>query len=64
MFYLNQLGMISPLGSTLGETKRRLLELAQSGVAPTDANSLGRWLPLGQIDPGLSLPPLDEYPLR
>ena len=64
MLYLNQLGMISPLGSTLGETKRRLLELAQSGVAPTDAYSPGRWLPLGQIDPGLSLPPLDEYPLR
>jgi len=64
MLYLNQLGMISPLGSSLGETKRRLLVLAQSGVAPTDAYSPGRWLPLGQIDPGLSLPPLDEYPLR
>ena len=64
MLYLNQLGMISPLGSTLGETKRRLLVLAQSGVAATDAYSPGRWLPLGQIDPGFSLPPLDEYPLR
>ena len=64
MLYLNQLGMISPLGSTLGETKRRLLVLAHSGVATTDAYSPGRWLPLGQIDPGLSLPPLDEYPLR
>ena len=64
MLYLNQLGMISPLGSTLGETKRRLLVLAQSGVATTDAYSPGRWLPLGRIDRGLSLPPLDEYPLR
>ena len=64
MLYLNQLGMISPLGSALGETKRRLLALGQSGVAPTDAYSPGRWLPLGRVDPGLSLPPLDDYPLH
>jgi 3-oxoacyl-[acyl-carrier-protein] synthase-1 len=64
MLYLNQLGMITPLGSSLGETKRRLLMLAQSGVAPTDAYSPVRWLPLGRIDAGLSLPLLDEYPLR
>jgi 3-oxoacyl-[acyl-carrier-protein] synthase-1 len=64
MLYLNQLGIISPLGSALGETKRRLLALAQSGVAPTDAYSPGRWLPLGRVDPGLSLPSLDDYPLH
>jgi len=64
MLYLNQLGMISPLGTTLGEIKRRLLALGESGVATTDAYSPGRWLPLGRIDPGLLLPPLDEYPLR
>ena len=64
MLYLNQLGMISPLGNTLGETKRRLLVLGQSGVATTDTYSPGRWLPLGRIDPRSSLPPLDEYPLR
>ena len=60
MLYLNQLGMVSPLGSSLGETKRRLFVLGQGGVVTTDAYSPGRWLPLGRIDPGLSLPPLDE----
>ena len=34
--YLNQLGIISPLGNTVGETKRRMLERVESGVAPTD----------------------------
>lgn len=64
MVYLNRLGMISPLGDTLGETKRRLLTLGQSGVVPTDAYSPGRCMPLGRVDPGLPLPALDEYPLR
>lgn len=61
--YLNQLGMISPLGSTLDETKRSLLELALSGVALSDAYSPGRQLPLGRIDPSVSLPCLDHWPL-
>jgi 3-oxoacyl-[acyl-carrier-protein] synthase-1 len=64
MLYLNHLGMVSPLGNTLGETKLRLLALAQSGVVSTDAYSPGRWLPLGRVDPGLSLPPLNDCPLR
>jgi 3-oxoacyl-[acyl-carrier-protein] synthase-1 len=63
MLYLNALGLISALGSTLDETKRRLLGLAQTGVAPTDVYSPGRVLPLGRIDPALSLPRLDDYPL-
>jgi 3-oxoacyl-[acyl-carrier-protein] synthase-1 len=63
MIYLNQLGMISPLGNTLDETKRSLLELAQSGVAFSDAYSPGRPLPLGRVDPCLVLPPMDRWPL-
>ena len=42
MIYLNQLGMISPLGNSLDATKRALLELAQSGVALSDGYSPGR----------------------
>jgi 3-oxoacyl-[acyl-carrier-protein] synthase-1 len=56
--------MISPLGNTLSAAKHRLLELAQSGVAPTELYSPARLLPLGRIDPALSLPLLDEYPVR
>jgi len=50
MIYLNQLGMISPLGNSLGATKRALLDLGQSGVALSDAFSPGRRLPVGRID--------------
>jgi 3-oxoacyl-[acyl-carrier-protein] synthase-1 len=63
IIYLNQLGMISPLGNSLGATKRALLELGQSGVALSDAFSPGRRLPVGRIDTNLSLPPMDRWPL-
>jgi 3-oxoacyl-[acyl-carrier-protein] synthase-1 len=63
MIYLNQLGMISPLGNSLDETKRSLLELARSGVALSDAFSPGRWLPVGRIDANLALPRMDTWPL-
>ena len=63
MLYLKELGIVSPLGNTLEETKHRLLGLAQSGVAPTELYSPGRSLPLGRIDPALYLPALDDYPL-
>ncbi len=63
MIYLNQLGMISPLGNSLDATKRALLELARSGVALSDGYSPGRPLPLGRIDGNLPLPPMDEWPL-
>ena len=63
MIYLNQLGMISPLGNSLDETKRSLLELARSGVALSDAYSPGRPLPIGRIEPNLSLPRMDQWPL-
>jgi 3-oxoacyl-[acyl-carrier-protein] synthase-1 len=61
MIYLNHLGMISPLGNSLGATKRALLELGQSGVALSDAFSPGRRLPVGRIDANLSLPPMDRW---
>jgi 3-oxoacyl-[acyl-carrier-protein] synthase-1 len=63
IIYLNQLGMISPLGNSLGATKRALLELGQSGVALSDAFSPGRRLPVGRIDTNFSLPPMDRWPL-
>ena len=61
--YLNQLGIISALGNGVDETRRRLLELALSGVAVTDAYSPGRALPLGRVDPSLVLPAMDNWPL-
>jgi 3-oxoacyl-[acyl-carrier-protein] synthase I len=63
MIYLNHLGMISPLGSTLDETKRRLLELALSSVAPTEVFSPGRRLPLGLVNDAWLLPASEEMPL-
>jgi 3-oxoacyl-[acyl-carrier-protein] synthase-1 len=62
MFYLNDLGMVCPLGCTRDEITRRMLELAQSGVAITDVYSPGRMLPLGRVD--AALPPADRLPLR
>jgi len=64
MFYLNQLGMICPLGNRRDEIKRRMLDLAQTGVVMTDTHSPGRALPLGQVDTALPLPPVNELPLR
>jgi 3-oxoacyl-[acyl-carrier-protein] synthase-1 len=64
MLYLNQLGIICPVGHRLDEIKRRMMELAQSGVSLTDVYSPGRLLPLGQLDAALALPPVEELPLR
>lgn len=63
MIYLNQLGIISPLGGTLDETRQRMLESAQSGVLPTDRYSPGRILPLGCIDPAILFPTLEHWRL-
>jgi 3-oxoacyl-[acyl-carrier-protein] synthase-1 len=63
MIYLNDLGMLSPLGNSLDETKRRLLELAQSGVEPTDVYSPGRKLPLGRVNDAWLWPVAEELPL-
>jgi 3-oxoacyl-[acyl-carrier-protein] synthase-1 len=63
VIYLNQLGIISPLGGTLDETRQRMLESAQSGVLPTDRYSPGRILPLGCIDPAILFPTLEHWRL-
>jgi 3-oxoacyl-[acyl-carrier-protein] synthase-1 len=62
MVYLNELGIICPLGNTREEVARRMLELGQSGVAMTDMYSPGRLLTLGRVD--TELPPVGELPLR
>jgi 3-oxoacyl-[acyl-carrier-protein] synthase-1 len=62
MVYLNQLGMVCPLGNKREEIRRRLLQLEQSGVIMTDTYSPGHPLPLGQVD--IALPSLDEVALR
>ncbi len=63
MIYLNQLGIICPLGKEHDEIARRLLDTIESGVAVAE-NYLGdRSLALGRIDAGLPLPSLDEFPL-
>jgi 3-oxoacyl-[acyl-carrier-protein] synthase I len=56
--------MISPLGNALDETKRRLLDLPQSGVTLSENYLPGRSVPLGQVDPTVPLPAVEEFPLR
>lgn len=46
--YLNECGIICSLGASHGDIRRRLFG-AESGVAPTDAWSAGRMLPLGRV---------------
>ncbi|HXV84611.1 MAG TPA: beta-ketoacyl-ACP synthase [Candidatus Binatia bacterium] len=62
MIYLNQLGMVCPLGSKSGEIRDRMLNRAQSGVVVADTYSPGSSLPLGQVD--IALPSLDGMALR
>src|SRR5262245_36704601 len=64
MLYLNQLGMVCPLGNNHDEIRHRMLDLEQSGVVMTDLYSSGRSLPLGQIDTELVLPSVEELPVR
>jgi 3-oxoacyl-[acyl-carrier-protein] synthase-1 len=64
MFYLNQLGMVCPLGHTCDVIKRRLLDLGRSGVAMTEKYSPGHSLPVGQISEGLALPSVEQLPVR
>jgi 3-oxoacyl-[acyl-carrier-protein] synthase I len=63
MIYLNDLGMLTPLGNSLVETKRRLLDAPLSGVAPTDFYSPGRSLPLGRVNDAWLWPADEELPL-
>ena len=64
MIYLNQLGVICPLGDALDDIKRKLLELGQSGLSTSDDYSPGRSLPLGRVNGAAPLPSDDEFPLR
>ena len=56
MIYLNQLGIVCPLGNSGEQVKQRLLDTGQSGVSLSEKYSPGRLLPLGRIDAELPLP--------
>ncbi|HUD00615.1 MAG TPA: beta-ketoacyl-ACP synthase [Candidatus Polarisedimenticolaceae bacterium] len=60
MIYLNQLGIVCPLGSSREEVKQRLLDQGESGVCLTEEYSPGRLLPLGRIDAEVPLPQLSR----
>ena len=62
MVYLNQLGMTSPLGSQRDQIRRRVLDLAQTGLVTTDVYSPGHPLPVGQVE--MALPSLEAMALR
>jgi 3-oxoacyl-[acyl-carrier-protein] synthase I len=62
MIYLNELGIVCALGATREEVARRMLDLAQSGVAVTEAYSPGRALAVGRVE--TTLPPSELLPLR
>jgi 3-oxoacyl-[acyl-carrier-protein] synthase-1 len=63
MIYLNQLGIVCPLGSSCEEVKHRLLDRGQSGVSLTEKYSPGHLLPLGCIDAELRLPSVNHLDL-
>ena len=56
MIYLNQLGIVCPLGNSGEQVKQRLLNTGQSGVSLSEEYSPGRLLPVGRIDAELPLP--------
>jgi 3-oxoacyl-[acyl-carrier-protein] synthase-1 len=56
--------MICALGNALDQIGRRVLDAAESGVAPVENYLPGRSLALGQVEAGTPLPSLDEFPLR
>src|SRR5215467_6745936 len=60
MIYLNQLGLVCPLGSTHDTITHRLLDSAQSGLVMTDAYSPDRVLATGKVE--MALPPAEELP--
>jgi 3-oxoacyl-[acyl-carrier-protein] synthase-1 len=62
MYYLNDCGIVCALGADHGAIRARLLERAESAVAPTDAWSPGRMLPLGRVS--TVLPGVDHLPPR
>ncbi|PRC95146.1 beta-ketoacyl-ACP synthase [Solimicrobium silvestre] len=64
MLYLNECGIVCALGNTHSAIKQQLLDLAQSGVKPTEAWSAGRCLALGRVDAQVDaeLPSMDAWP--
>lgn len=60
--YLNECALVCALGDDLAAVRRRLLVDAESGLAPSDACSPGRTLPLGRVK--TALPDLEHLPLR
>lgn len=64
IIYLNQLGLVCSLGSTLSEIKHNLFT-GKSGIQLTDRYSPGRVLPLGCLTQAdAALPKQDQLPLR
>jgi 3-oxoacyl-[acyl-carrier-protein] synthase-1 len=61
MLYLNECGIVCPLGVTHGEIADNLLNKAASGLKLTEQWSAGRVLPLGVAD--AALPSMDNWPL-
>jgi len=61
MIYLNQLGIVCPLGNSGEQVKQRLLDTGQSGVSLSEEYSPGRLLPLGRIDAELPLPAVSHF---
>jgi 3-oxoacyl-[acyl-carrier-protein] synthase I len=51
--YLNECALVCALGDSHAAVKARLFERAESGLAPTDAYSAGRMLPLGRVESAL-----------
>jgi len=60
MVYLNQLGIICAAGASRDEVRRRVFDMAESGIVMTERYSPGRPLPLGAVD--APLPPVDHLP--
>lgn len=60
MYFLNDLGLVCPIGATPQEVTRRLFA-GESGVVPSDVYSPGRTLPVGMVD--VPLPSLDDWPV-
>lgn len=61
MLYLNECGIVCPLGATHDEIADNLLNKAASGLKLTEQWSAGRVLPLGVAD--AALPSMDIWPL-
>lgn len=62
MIYLNELGIVCPLGCTHEEITQHLFGTAESGLTMTTLHSPGRELPLGCVES--NLPSVDHLPVR